>query len=96
MGKNGYKGPNLADFFKIKGFFWPKIVKTIEYEGPKLNNLKKKKHFGQKKLGLSLRRKRKIFWAKNWEKIEYIGQKFTNFLLEKRTFWAKKQAWAEL
>ena len=53
MGKNGYKGPELADFFKIKGFFWPKIVKTIEYEGPKLNNLKKKE--------------KKTFWAKkNW------------------------------
>jgi len=41
-----------------------------------LTNFKEKKGlFGPKnKLGLSLRRKIKIFWAKIWEKIEYKGK----------------------
>ena len=35
-----------------------------------------------------LKQKKRIFWAKNWEKIEYKDQKLTN-LKKKKIFWVK-------
>ena len=42
-----------AELKKKKRFFGPKIWEIIEYKGKKLTNFQKKK---------------KTFWAKNWEK----------------------------
>ena len=36
-----------------------------------------------KQAGPELKKKKEIFWAKNWEKNEYIVQKLTNFLTKK-------------
>ena len=70
MGPNKQAGAELKK--KKKGFFGAKIVEKIEYKGQKLINFQKKRKetfwANKKKLGLSLRRKRKIFWVKNWGK----------------------------
>ena len=45
-----------------------------------LKKKEKKGLFGPKKqAGAELKQKKRIFWAKNWEKIEYEDQKLTNF-----------------
>ena len=54
---------------------------------------------GQKnKLGLSLRTKKGLFWAKIVNKIKFSGKKLTNFQKKKKrdVFGQNKQAWAEL
>ena len=68
----------------------------IEYKDQKLTNFPKKKEIsGQKnKLGLSLRRKKRIFWVKIGEKIENNVQKSTNFKEKKGHFGPKKTSWS--
>ena len=46
----------------------------IEFRGQKLTNLKKKILLGKKQAGAELKKKKRNFWAKNWEKIEYKDQ----------------------
>ena len=63
--------------------------------------LKKKKDFSgeRNKLGLSLRTKKGLFWAKILINIEFKGQKLTNFQKKKKKkghFRPKKQAGTEL
>ena len=66
----------------------------MENKVQKLNNFKQKKDFfGQKnKLGLSLRRKKRIFGPKIGKKFENQVQKLSNFK-EKKDFLAKKTSW---
>ena len=49
----------------------------------------------EKQAWAELKKKKDIFWAKNWEKIKYNGQKLTNFLKKKkkRNFLGKKTSW---
>ena len=64
----------------IKGLFWAKIVKKIEFSGKKLTNFQKKKnlHFRPKKqAGAELKNKKRSFWAKILINIEFKGQKLT-------------------
>merc|ERR1711954_58261 len=60
--------------------FGPKIGKKFENQVQKLSNFKEKKGlFGKEnKLGLSLRTKKGLFWAKILINIELKGQKLTN------------------
>ena len=69
--------------------FGPKIGKKIEYKGQKLPIFQKKEKIGTfrvkgKQAGPELKKKKEIFWAKNWGKNEYIVQKLTNFLTKKK------------
>ena len=69
----------------------------MKYKEKNWTILKKKDFLGQKnKLGLSFRRKKSIFWVKNWEKFENKVQKLTDFKEEKDISGQKKQAGAEL
>ena len=76
-----YKGQKLTNFQKKKKDFsgqkkqagaelGQKVGEKIEYKGQKLTNLKKKDFSGQKQAWAELKKKKKIFWAKNQEKIE--------------------------
>merc|ERR1711942_445275 len=78
----------MGPCLKKKGHFRPK-----KQAGAELKKKKKKKRSisGQKnKLGLSLRTKKGLFWAKIVNKIKFSGKKVTNFQKKKkRTFLAK-------
>ena len=54
-----------------KGLFWAEILINIEFKGQKLTNSKKKKDIsGQKQqAGAELKKKKRIFGPKSWEKI---------------------------
>ena len=69
-GKIEYKDQKLRT---KKVLFWAKILINIEFKGQKLTNFQKKErkkgHFWPKKeAGAELKKKKKDFWAKNWEK----------------------------
>merc|ERR1711954_349424 len=61
------KVQKLTNFTEKKDFLGQKLLKKFSIKAKNLSIFKKKKNIlGGKKLGLSLRRKRKIFWVKNW------------------------------
>ena len=66
----------------------PKIGEKFRKKVKKLPNFIEKKGLfrtKKKQAGAELKQKKRIFWAKNWEKIEYKDQKLTN-LKKKKDF----------
>ena len=90
-GKIEYNGRKLTNFQrkKIKN----KILIKIEFTGQKLIKKKKNDISGQKsKLGLNLRAKKGLFWAKILIKIGFKGQKLLK-KKKKMTYRAEKASW---
>ena len=64
-----------------KWVYWPKI--------DQFSKKKKRDFLGKKKqAGAELKKKKRNFWAKNWEKIEYKDQIWPIFS-KKKILWAK-------